>query len=280
MYSLVSPYPRSCPTESCPLCGGANFKRNGTFLRKDDGRRIQRYYCKSCCRSFSRAGYSVFYRQRHRRLNQSIRQKLVRSGTLRGIAFTLGIDKDTVSRHMVAMARYARARHDANRKNWPLANTVQLDDLHTTEHIRVSKIPSSGLLAKKSRAKYGPRPDESIAARDALMTELAPFICPEVEFVSDMHHDYPPLIRRHFPYATHTTSKSSRSAVVGQGELKKIGHDPLFCINHQFAMLRAHISRLVRRTWNTTKKLARLEDHLILFVDYYNEFLRPAGCHL
>jgi len=109
------------------------------------------------------------------------------------------------------------------------------------------------------------------------MTELVSCISSKAEFASDMHHDYPPLIRKHFPNATHSTSKGSKSAVVGQGELKKIGYDPLFCINHQFAMLRAHISRLVRRTWNTTKKLARLEDHLILFVDYYNEFLRPAG---
>ena len=56
-----------------------------------------------------------------------------------------------------------------------------------------------------------------------------------------------------------------KGCVAGQGEMKKVGFDPLFSINHTFAMMRANISRLNRRTWNTTKKLSALVDHLSIY---------------
>jgi hypothetical protein len=40
-------------------------------------------------------------------------------------------------------------------------------------------------------------------------------------------------------------------------------------------MFRANINRLVRRTWCTTKTLESLENHLMIFVDYYADNLRP-----
>jgi len=39
--------------------------------------------------------------------------------------------------------------------------------------------------------------------------------------------------------ATHRTVKGRRGSIAGQGELKKIGFDPLFSLNHTCAMLRA-----------------------------------------
>lgn len=75
------------------------------------------------------------------------------------------------------------------------------------------------------------------------------------------------------PQASHQTHKGRRGAVVGQGELKKIGFDPLFSLNHTCAMLRANISRLVRRTWATTKRADRLKDHLFVYMDVHNSEL-------
>jgi hypothetical protein len=38
-------------------------------------------------------------------------------------------------------------------------------------------------------------------------------------------------------------------------------------------MLRANISRLFRKTWNTTKNVDRLADHVALYAVYHNENL-------
>ena len=67
--------------------------------------------------------------------------------------------------------------------------------------------------------------------------------------------------------------KGEKSTVSGQGELKKVAKDPLFSINHTFAMLRANVNRLIRKTWCTTKKMARLIDHLSIYVWMHNTVL-------
>ena len=54
---------------------------------------------------------------------------------------------------------------------------------------------------------------------------------------------------------------------------KKVKFDPLFSLNHTFAMLRANVNRLFRKTWCTTKKPQRLADHLALYALYHNEVL-------
>ncbi len=38
-------------------------------------------------------------------------------------------------------------------------------------------------------------------------------------------------------------------------------------------MLRANINRLFRKTWNTTKKVEALIDHLWIYVRYHNAVL-------
>jgi hypothetical protein len=42
-------------------------------------------------------------------------------------------------------------------------------------------------------------------------------------------------------------------------------------------MLRANINRLFRRTWCTTKKPERLEQHLAVYMDFHNRVLVGAG---
>jgi hypothetical protein len=43
-------------------------------------------------------------------------------------------------------------------------------------------------------------------------------------------------------------------------------------------MLRANINRLFRRTWCTTKKMACLEQHVAIYMDFHNTLLlNPKG---
>ena len=67
--------------------------------------------------------------------------------------------------------------------------------------------------------------------------------------------------------------KGEKSRSYGQGELKKTKNDPLFSINHTFAMLRANINRLIRRSWCSTKKIQGLTDHLAIYAWVHNSQL-------
>ena len=78
-------------------------------------------------------------------------------------------------------------------------------------------------------------------------------------------------IARHFPKVNHITYKSSRGSVSGQGALKKTVFDRLFSINHTLAMLRAKVSRLFRRSWNTTKRIDRLQHHVAIYMLHHNK---------
>lgn len=298
MYPLLSLHTCSDRTNSCPHCGATDYKKHGTFYRHEDARRVPRFYCKACCKTFSRAGYSPYYRHQHRHYTEVIRALFANGCTIRGIARILKIDKDTVARRLVLLAEEARHREALRRVSAPLASNVQFDDLISFEHskmkplsvtvitdadrwriigVTVAQIPASGHIAAKSRKKYGKRVDKSIKARDELLAVTAPNITPDATVVTDKHKDYPPVIKRHLPDATHVSHKAVKAAVVGQGELKQTGNDPLFCINHQLAMFRANVSRLFRRSWNTTKRVDRLADHLDIFIDDYNRFRQPKS---
>ena len=133
-------------------------------------------------------------------------------------------------------------------------------------------MPAKGHLSKKALKKYGHRPDERAAARDRLFRKLKGKIKEDAIIESDQNPHYPPDVRRHFPKAHHIQYKGLRGAITGQGELKK-GHDPLYSLNHTYAMNRANINRLFRKTWCTTKKLQPLIDHLEIYVKFHNTFL-------
>jgi len=278
----------------CPGChgSGAHVIRYGTFYRRDDARKIQRFHCKSCSQSFSSATLSDAYRQQRRRINQSIKELLASGVSMRRIAKLHRISKCTVAARLPFLAARARAEHKRWLDKHGPFDEVQFDDLETYEHTKckpltvpavvdkrtqrvigfaVAQIPAKGLLAAISRAKYGYRADKSREARRVLFKSITPYILPTATFESDQHKHYPVVMKQHFPKATHIAYKSRRSRSAGQGELKRVGFDHLFAINHTFAMYRANTNRLIRKTWCCTKRPDRLSDHLAIFVSLYNQ---------
>jgi len=109
---------------------------------------------------------------------------------------------------------------------------------------------------------------------DLLLERLKNVIAADAIFSTDEHSRYPALIQKHYSKSRHLTYKGVRASVAGFGELKSKRYDPLFDINHILAMFRANINRLFRRSWNTTKKENHLQDHVDIFIDYFNEVLR------
>jgi hypothetical protein len=213
----------------------------------------------------------------------------------RRIAKILEINIKTVARKLLFLGNISKEKHFLSlQKSNEKFQFVQFDDLETIEHtkckplsvsmivedrtrkiinFKISRIPPKGHLAHISRKKYGKRPDERKTSLDKLFKESIPFISQNAQFYSDKHCYYSKPIRDHFPAASHKKTKSARGCVAGQGELKKLYYDPLFSLNHTFAMLRANINRLIRKTWNTTKKIEALEHHLWIYSHYHNKYL-------
>ncbi|MBU6154937.1 MAG: hypothetical protein KGP28_11590 [Bdellovibrionales bacterium] len=271
--------------------------RKGFFYRQCDRRYIQRFKCLVCKTQFSRATFDPDYRQHRREINERLFVFLASGGTQRRAAIYFETDRKTILRKLKILGARARADHQewlVERFQDSPVEHMQFDDLETSEHTKckplsvtlavrnksreildfqVKRMPAKGHLSKIARRKYGMRKDERPEGWNQLFKNLKPLLHPEALCESDENPHYPKHLKRYFPHAKHIRHKGARGAIVGQGELKKQKYDPLFSLNHTCAMLRANINRLFRKTWNTTKKVEALIDHLWIYVRYHNAVL-------
>jgi hypothetical protein len=218
----------------------------------------------------------------------------------REIARHLRINRKTVARYLKRLGYAARQKNLEALQTISGISAVVFDDMEGFEHTKckplsitvavventrqiicaeVTQMPAKGLLARIARKKYGPRDDHrkyglARMARQIKKTNLA-----ISKLKSDRCPRYPASINKEFPDVQHETFLSRRACVVGQGELKKGGNDPLFYLNHNCAMIRDRIKRLSRRTWCTTKDPRRLQNLLDIFIQSHNQRLaklRPS----
>ncbi len=291
----------SCPF-SCSLTSSVSPKsdpviRNGRFFRKSDSQWIHRFYCRCCKKHFSRSTHSPTYRQKKRRLSHPLKLLLCSGVSQRRAALILGVNPKTVVRRFRFLAAQARLdHHEWLTKNVAhnSLNDLQWDDLETAEHTKckplsvslivdaktrriyafeVARMPAKGHLSQLALRKYGKRADERPKGWEALHQRIKPWIHPKAKWVSDQNPHYPRYLKHHHPLAEHLAVPGRRGCVAGQGELKKIGFDPLFSLNHTCAMLRANLNRLFRRSWCLSKTLQGLNDHIALYIQFHNHQL-------
>ncbi len=298
---IRSHLPLKCAYTDClTLSVGPEFThivRIGFYFRSSDSRYLPRFRCNRCHRSFSNARFSPYFGQKKRKLNEPIRKLLISGVSQRRIARLLHISKNTVAKKFVFLAKQAHLQHQkfllSLQKQEAKISTLFFDEMESSERskclpvsipiavdsnrkilgFRVCSMPAKGRLAKISRLKYGVRDDERPQAAEALWQEIKLCLNTQLKVISDENPHYPFWIRKHFPNVVHETHPGRRGCVVGQGELKRGGFDPLFPLNHTAAMLRANINRLFRRTWCTTKLKERLSDHILLYVNFHNQVL-------
>jgi len=277
------------------------ISKKGTFYRLCDRRYIQRFKCRVCKIQFSKSTFDPDYRQHRREINHRLFLFLASGVTQRRAAFLLDADRKTIGRKLKILGARAKVDHEEwleERFSESKVRHIQFDDLETSEHTKckpvsvtlavqnksreildfqVKRMPAKGRLSRVARKKYGKRKDERPEGWDQLFKNLKMILHPESVCESDENPHYPKYLKKHLPNAKHIRHKGARGTVTGQGELKKQKFDPLFSLNHTCAMLRANISRLFRKTWNTTKKIERLVDHLWIYVRYHNTVLVKSG---
>jgi len=283
---------------TCPNCRhGERVVKKGFYQRPSDGKRIQRYLCRCCSKQFSDQIRSIDYRHRKRSINHMAFLMLCKGVSQRGAAFMLNVKPETIARRVVRFGLVAEAHLAAYRASRPQATAVMFDEMESFEHtkckpltipiaveaktrkilaLKVGQIAAKGPLAAISRKKYGPRPCERSACLDRVLTDIQSCVAPDAMITTDRSHHYPAKVKHFFPEAQHATVRGRRGCVVGQGELKRGGFDPLFSLNHTYAMIRDNIKRLTRRTWCTTKRRDRLELLIYLYAYFHNERLEKG----
>ena len=275
-------------------CQGQNIYKHGSYTRKSDGMKINRYRCNVCKCTHSDATDDPEFGQNKRHLNPIIHILLACGLSMNRLALILGITYTTVSRKLHFLGEQSAQRlhhHDLSE-----VDEVQFDELFTIEHtnlkpvvitmivqkgsrkilrFKVGTSPANGKLAEISTKKYGKRKNEREEKLEELFSDLSKELPKNILIESDKCPMYKKIVNCMFPMADYKQYKCQKSTVAGQGELKTKRYEPIFSINHSFAMLRANINRLFRRTWCTTKRISALISHLYVYADFHNRILTP-----
>lgn len=284
----------------CPRCGRPGG-RNSSYLRQSDNTKVTQYRCVGCDRTWTDRTDNLEKRQRLRSINEKLGPLLVSCVSMRRCAKLLGINRKTVARripYLAAKARLAQAAAEAPGRPTEKFAEIYLDELITFEHTRckplavcmavskqrkilafsVSSMPPIGKNLKKiSLRKYGKRPNDRVKGLVSCLKAVQPHVERSTVFISDEESSYRRVISKLYPEHPHQRHPSKRAVIAGQGELKDHSYDPLFAINHTFAMLRANLARLVRRTWVTTKKASKLEEFIQIYAGFHNLELERRG---
>jgi hypothetical protein len=231
-------------------------------------------------------------RQKRPDLHHPVFEALVSGVSQRRIALICRTTQTTVARKLVHMAAFAEAAQISrlSRMRGSVTGAV-FDEMETFEHTKckpvaiavaveektriilrtkAASMPAKGHLAKVSRRRYGYRRDDRKASLGEALTTIAHVAAADLRVKSDECPRYPRLVKFHLPGAEHKTFKGRRGCVVGQGELKAGGWDPLFSLNQTCAMIRDNLKCLARRTWCTTKRIDRLQCRLDLYTCAHN----------
>ena len=290
----------------CPYCRKSEFRKKGYFKKSSTrAERIQRYYCRVCERSFSTQTGRLSYREKKPHENQRIYRLLCSGVSQTRIAVILDLHRKTVASKISKLARFARRDHHLWILSQPPGSCreLQFDEMESFEHTKCKPItisiavnrhsreilglfsgpiPAKGHLAKISRKKYGKRANHHPDVMRRLMERAVTTYGTLPKVVSDKKSTYPNYVSRYLA-AKHVTTKGRRGCVVGQGELKKIGFDRLFHLNHTCGMVRDNLKTMSRKTWCTSKRIGTLQDLLDLYLHFHNRFVsrgiqRPSVC--
>ena len=107
--------PPHCPNPNCkfhrPLPDGFPCKRDGSFTRTSDNRRIQRFLCKHCGRSFSTQTFSITYWLKKPTLPIEAFTKFTGAMSNRQLATDLKLHPNTIDNLQARIARHCFLFH-------------------------------------------------------------------------------------------------------------------------------------------------------------------------
>lgn len=282
------------------------IRKLGIFSRKSDNAKIQRYYCYHCRRSFSVTTGSLLRYMKRRDYFEGLFLRFTSGTSMRRISREYGISRNTVAHALKIMGRVANREHKQKLtqiygENERVA-VAQIDELITFESTlckpltvpvcvdanskrilsyAVGKAPPQSKRAKIAQGIYGHRNNQRMRTLTQMIMAARSTFALKITIDSDQCPLYPEILRKNLGddlnhnRLLHRQYRSRKAAITGQGEMKTGGFDPLFAINHTLAMLRSHVSRIQRRTWNTTKKRSRLWYHLAIAIYFINWIIIP-----
>jgi transposase-like protein len=286
-------HPPHCPSPKCiyhhPVKGGFPCKEDGTYLRKTDNRRIQRYLCKSCGRSFSTQTFSITYWLKNPSLIKDVFMKTVGCMANRQIARDLDLNPSTIDRIISRLGRHSFLFHCKHLQNTPPPTEIVVDGFVSFENSQYfpfhhhnavekdtdfffyfteSEVRRSGTMTEKQLfrrevlEKLHGKPDSQAVRKD--MTHLLQVTLKgqtSAVVHSDAHQSYPRAIKDTNCDITHVVTPSTDH---------RDRHNKLWVINLLDLIVRHSSSNHKRETIAWSKRRQSSAERLGIFLVYRN----------
>lgn len=129
--------PTFCPWPACPahqagVSPPPAFSRHGSYSRLCDGRRVPRFRCHACRRTFSLQSFAFSYYLKRPELTLPIARGLVAASAHRQIARSAGCHHATVTRRAQRLGRHAALLHHLALQDLPRVDEpIIVDDFDT-----------------------------------------------------------------------------------------------------------------------------------------------------
>lgn len=225
--------PLHCPWAECPqhhISKGFQFKRFGFYTRLGDGRRIQRFRCKTCQRCFSQQTFACSYYAKLPRLIPLIAAGLNGGSAHRQIARTLGCSPSTVTRQAARLGRHSMLLHSRSLEELgEISEHLVLDHFETfvysqfdalgigtvvghdswfvylvdpAPHRRGGRLTQAQRLKLDRRKRPNPKRGGITCSVKRMLEAMGEFSSSsELTLLTDAHPAYPRAINNHCPTA-------------------------------------------------------------------------------
>jgi len=291
--------PPHCPNQKCHSNSGHPFlwRKRGSYPRKCDGRRVQRFHCIICQKGFSTQSFRLDYRLKLLRIQSQVFKLFCSKVTQRQSARIVEVDRKTIAHRLLLLSTHCRDFHQQQllrvKQDGGLGNVIfQLDEMESFEgdrricpvtipvliernsyfviHAESADLPARGHLTPFHKARkisyetlHGKRRSGSRKAVKNTLEKLNSFAFGIIDIQSDRKRTYKSLARQLFGdrLGMHHAISSADPRIPGS---------ILFPINQTLAMLRDGVSRLVRRSWGNAKKRFSIDRHLWIWMAWRN----------
>lgn len=116
----------------CPRCKSIKIIKFGRIKTRKKGKRVQRFKCMDCKRTFTKRNFLPEYREKKPYLNEKFKDLYLEGVTLRGTARYLECDYRTAVRKFVKYSKIAKQKNNViqlNKKS--KLRVIQIDEMWT-----------------------------------------------------------------------------------------------------------------------------------------------------
>jgi transposase-like protein len=285
--------PPHCPNPNClyhqQLTSGWRFKRIGSFGRQVAPRRIARFLCLTCRRSFSTQTFSTTYWLKRPDVLPQLLTKTTGCMANRQIARDLRVAPSTVDRQLSRLGRHCLLYHSRQMQAAKPCATIVIDGFVSFEHSQYypfhhhlavepdsdfipyftdSEVRRSGTMTRAQKRKRArleaqhDRPDPRAVFKDVKhLLEVVTGGQPRVTVLSDEHQTYRRVLRGLPCEVVHlvTSSKERRDA-----------GNPLFPVNLADLLVRHSSANHKRETIAWSKRRQSSAERLAVFLVWRN----------